>query len=266
MTRDLATLRAMINATVPSRASAIAIHVGEWNFSADPGTLGQYAYTGFASVLDADLLGLILSRRRRQPRLGKQERLAEPAVRGGVPGGDPVTAPCLAVTSQTRPCRCTRRSACSPARACSPGSAPRSCQPSRCGPGIDAFASADPDEIVLGQHQRQGPSGWTVRAERGDSPPAGGRGSGSSTTTVPTPGRPEARRSQAIGAASDHRTATEAGRGSAPSTAECVAAAPAGPGRSRGARDYGASDRPPATSTEQQVIRQFLPSSHPTCL
>ncbi len=61
MSADLRTLRAMIKAAVPGRAAAIGIHVGEWNFSADPKTLGQYAYTGFASVLDADLLGRILS-------------------------------------------------------------------------------------------------------------------------------------------------------------------------------------------------------------
>jgi hypothetical protein len=61
MSQDLSTLRSMIKAAVPGRASSIAIHVGEWNFSADPGTLAQYAFTGFASVLDADLLGRILS-------------------------------------------------------------------------------------------------------------------------------------------------------------------------------------------------------------
>ncbi len=61
MSQDLTTLRGMIEATVPARASSIAIHVGEWNFSADPGTLDQYAFTGFASVLDADLLGRVLS-------------------------------------------------------------------------------------------------------------------------------------------------------------------------------------------------------------
>jgi hypothetical protein len=61
MSQDLTTLRAMIKATVPARASSIAIHVGEWNFSADPATLAQNAFTGFASVLDADLLGRILS-------------------------------------------------------------------------------------------------------------------------------------------------------------------------------------------------------------
>ncbi|HEX4091721.1 MAG TPA: hypothetical protein VHZ33_23655 [Trebonia sp.] len=61
MTKDLTTLKAMIAAAEPSRAASIAIHVGEWNFSADPGTLGQYAYTGFASVLDADLLGRMLT-------------------------------------------------------------------------------------------------------------------------------------------------------------------------------------------------------------
>jgi hypothetical protein len=58
---DLSTLRSMIKKAQPSRASAIAIHVGEWNFSADPTTLAQFAYTGFASMLDADLLGRILA-------------------------------------------------------------------------------------------------------------------------------------------------------------------------------------------------------------
>ena len=61
MSADLATLRDMINHAAPGRASDIAIHVGEWNFSADPVTLGQFAYSGFASMLDADLLGRILS-------------------------------------------------------------------------------------------------------------------------------------------------------------------------------------------------------------
>ena len=61
MSADLTTLRGMINAAAPGRASGIGIHVGEWNFSADPVTLGQYAYSGFASVLDADLLGRILA-------------------------------------------------------------------------------------------------------------------------------------------------------------------------------------------------------------
>jgi hypothetical protein len=61
LSRDLTTLRAMIKAAEPGRASDIAIHVGEWNFSADPGTLAQYAFTGFASVLDADILGRILT-------------------------------------------------------------------------------------------------------------------------------------------------------------------------------------------------------------
>ncbi len=61
LSADLATLRGMINAAVPGRAASIGIHVGEWNFSADPVTLGQFAYTGFASMLDADLLGRILA-------------------------------------------------------------------------------------------------------------------------------------------------------------------------------------------------------------
>ncbi len=61
LSQDLSTLQAMIKSAQPSRASSIAIHVGEWNFSADPSTLAQYAYTGFAGVLDADILGRILT-------------------------------------------------------------------------------------------------------------------------------------------------------------------------------------------------------------
>lgn len=61
LSQDLSALRGMISTAQPDRAAAIAIHVGEWNFSADPGTLGDYAFTGFASVLDADILGRILT-------------------------------------------------------------------------------------------------------------------------------------------------------------------------------------------------------------
>lgn len=61
LSNDLATLRGMIKAAAPTRATQVAIHVGEWNFSADPTTLAQFAFTGFASVLDADILGQILS-------------------------------------------------------------------------------------------------------------------------------------------------------------------------------------------------------------
>ena len=50
MSKDLATLRAMIKATVPDRASTIAIHVGEWNFSADPDTLVASARAYLAAL------------------------------------------------------------------------------------------------------------------------------------------------------------------------------------------------------------------------
>jgi hypothetical protein len=61
MSADLTTLHGMINAAVPGRTASIGIHVGEWNFSADPVTLRQFAYTRFASMLDADLLGRMLA-------------------------------------------------------------------------------------------------------------------------------------------------------------------------------------------------------------
>jgi hypothetical protein len=53
--------RALIESVVPGRASGIAIHVGEWNISYDAATLNDFAYSGFASAWDADVLGRILS-------------------------------------------------------------------------------------------------------------------------------------------------------------------------------------------------------------
>jgi hypothetical protein len=58
MSSDLARLRSLISATVPSRAASIAIHVGEWNIAWDTEPV---QFTGFASMWDADLLGRILS-------------------------------------------------------------------------------------------------------------------------------------------------------------------------------------------------------------
>ena len=92
MTQDLSTLRSMIKKTVPGRASSIPIHVGEWNFSADPGTLAQYAFTGFASVLDADLLGRILSAGADSLAWGSKNGpmsllYGDSASAGGAPGG-----------------------------------------------------------------------------------------------------------------------------------------------------------------------------------
>ena len=130
MSQDLATLRAMIKVTVPDRASAIAIHVGEWNFSADPDTLAQYAFTGFASALDADLLGRILAAGADSLAWGSKNAMLG-LLYGAVYPGDRTSAP---ATPPTRPCRCTRQSACSPGSACSRGSAPRSSPPPRCCP------------------------------------------------------------------------------------------------------------------------------------
>jgi hypothetical protein len=54
---DLSSLRSMINSVVPSRASQISIHVGEWNLSASSDPLDVEM---FAAVYDADLLGRAL--------------------------------------------------------------------------------------------------------------------------------------------------------------------------------------------------------------
>jgi hypothetical protein len=61
LSADMATLRTMIHTAAPTRASSIGIHVGEWNISANNGALNEFAYTGIASAFDADLLGRILA-------------------------------------------------------------------------------------------------------------------------------------------------------------------------------------------------------------
>jgi hypothetical protein len=146
MTRDLATLRAMINATVPSRASSIAIHVGEWNFSADPGTLGQYAYTGFASVLDADLLGRILSAGADSLAWGSKNGSLS-LLYGAVYPGDPVTAP--AGYKSDTPMPLYEAVGMFTGQGLFPRFGTKIVSAVSVRPGIDAFASADPDEIVL---------------------------------------------------------------------------------------------------------------------
>ncbi|GAA5186189.1 hypothetical protein GCM10023322_31890 [Rugosimonospora acidiphila] len=54
----LTSMRTLINTVVPSRASQIAIHVGEWNIST---ALMADDFAGFASVWDAAALGRILA-------------------------------------------------------------------------------------------------------------------------------------------------------------------------------------------------------------
>jgi hypothetical protein len=49
--------------TIDAKAVGVdeTIHVGEWNISYDAATLNAFAYSGFASTWDADVLGRILS-------------------------------------------------------------------------------------------------------------------------------------------------------------------------------------------------------------
>jgi hypothetical protein len=61
LTGYLRRLRALIDRLVPRRAASIGIHVGEWNISYVPPIISRYAYSGFASAWDADTLGRILA-------------------------------------------------------------------------------------------------------------------------------------------------------------------------------------------------------------
>jgi hypothetical protein len=145
MTRDLAALRAMINAAEPGRASSIAIHVGEWNFSADPGTLGQYAYSGFASVLDADLLGRILAAGADGLAWGSKNATLS-LLYGAVYPGD-VAAPAGYKSDTPMPLYQAIAMFTGQGRFPRFGTTIVSATSRR--PGVDVFASAHPDEIVI---------------------------------------------------------------------------------------------------------------------
>jgi len=144
MSKDLATLRTMINATVPNRAAAIAIHVGEWNFSADPGTLAQYAFTGFASVLDADLLGRILTAGDDGLAWGSKNSTLS-LLYGAIYPGDPTDA---AYHSDT-PMPLYEAIGMFTGQGLFPRFGTTIATATSALPGVDVFASAKPDEIVL---------------------------------------------------------------------------------------------------------------------
>jgi glycosyl hydrolase family 39 (putative alpha-L-iduronidase) len=145
MSRDLATLRAMIKATVPDRASAIAIHVGEWNFSADPDTLAQYAFSGFASVLDADLLGRILAAGADGLAWGSKNATLS-LLYGAVYPGD-VAAP--AGYKSDTPMPLYQAIAMFTGQGRFPRFGTTIVSATSVLPGVDVFASASPDEIVI---------------------------------------------------------------------------------------------------------------------
>jgi hypothetical protein len=146
LSQDLATLRAMIKATVPDRASAIAIHVGEWNFSADPGTLAEYAFTGFASVIDADLLGRILAAGADGLAWGSKNAMLS-LLYGAVYAGDPTSAP-AGYTSDT-PMPLYEAIGMFTGQGLFPRFGTTIVSASSVLPGVDVFASAKPDEIVI---------------------------------------------------------------------------------------------------------------------
>jgi Glycosyl hydrolases family 39 len=145
MSQDLATLRTMIKTTVPDRASAIAIHVGEWNFSADPATLATYAFTGFASALDADLLGRILAAGADGLAWGSKNATLS-LLYGAVYPGD-ATAP--AGYKPDTPMPLYQATAMFTGQGLFPRFGTTIVSATSIRPGVDVFASARPDEIVI---------------------------------------------------------------------------------------------------------------------
>jgi hypothetical protein len=145
MSQNLATLRTMIKVTVPDRASAIAIHVGEWNFSADPDTLAQYAFSGFASVLDADLLGRILTAGADGLAWGSKNATLS-LLYGAVYPGDAI-AP--AGYTPDKPMPLYQAIAMFTGQGLFPRFGTTIVSATSVVPGVDVFASANPDEIVI---------------------------------------------------------------------------------------------------------------------
>jgi hypothetical protein len=141
LSADLTTLRTMIDTAARNRASSIAIHVGEWNFSADPVTLSQYAYTGFASALDADLLGRILA--------GGADSLAWGSKNGpmSVVYGDGTGAP-AGYTPDT-PMPLYEAIGMFTGEGLFPHFGTRMVAATSVLPGVDVFASSSPDVVVL---------------------------------------------------------------------------------------------------------------------
>ncbi len=141
LSKDLAALRTMINAAAPGRAAQIAIHVGEWNFSADPTTLAQFAFTGFASVLDADILGQILTAGADSLAWGSKngpQSLVYGDYRDLVPG-----------YKQDSPMPLYQAIGMFTGQGLFPHFGTEIVKTTTALPGIDVFASAKPDEIVL---------------------------------------------------------------------------------------------------------------------
>ena len=148
MSKDLATLRTMIKATVADRAAEIAIHVGEWNFSADPATLAQYAFTGFASVLDADLLGRILVAGADGLAWGSKNGTLS-LLYGAVYPGDPVAGHAPAGYTSDSPMPLYEALGMFTGQGLFPRFGTTIASATSVLPGVDVFASAHPDEIVL---------------------------------------------------------------------------------------------------------------------
>jgi hypothetical protein len=146
LSRDLTTLRAMIKTAEPSRASDIAIHVGEWNFSADPGTLAQYAFTGFASVLDADILGRILTAGGDSLAWGSKNGPMS-LLYGDLPSGGGSNPP--KGYKQDTPMPLYEGIAMFTGQGLFPRFGTNIVSASSILPGVDAFASSGPDEIVI---------------------------------------------------------------------------------------------------------------------
>ena len=141
MSADLQTLRTMIDSAVPSRASDIGIHVGEWNISADSRTLGAFAYTGFASMFDADMLGRMLE--------GGADSLVWGSKNGpmSIVYGDGTGAP-AGYTPDT-PMPMYEGLGMFTGEGLFPHFGTRIVSAASNLPNVDAFASASPDEIVL---------------------------------------------------------------------------------------------------------------------
>jgi Glycosyl hydrolases family 39 len=146
ISQDLATLHAMIKATVPDRASAMAIHVGEWNISGDPETLAKYAFTGFASVIDADLLGRILAAGADGLAWGSKNGPLS-LLYGAVYPGDPTVGP-VGYKSDT-PMPLYEAIGMFTGQGLFPRFGTTIVSAVSKLPGIDVFASANPNEIVI---------------------------------------------------------------------------------------------------------------------
>jgi hypothetical protein len=135
LSAELSGTRSLIDATVPARAARIAIYVDGWNIADGPAPV---QFTGFAATWDADLLGRVLA--------AGAISLASGAQGGLLYDGQPQAPRAYQVGSPTPLYEAIGMFT---GEGLFPRFGAEAVRATSALPGVDVFASASPDEIVV---------------------------------------------------------------------------------------------------------------------